>query len=66
MPKKTKQQLLQESRVRMSAFSLELSKLVYEHESKLGLSVDEISKVLIDKASRILEDGIRLENGIKE
>lgn len=65
MAKKTKQQLLQESRARMSTFALELSKLVYEHEQKIGLSVDEISKVLIDKASRILEDGIRLENGIK-
>lgn len=61
---KTKQQLRQESRVRMASAALELSKFVCKIEDELDLSVDELAKVLVDKASRILADGIDLENGI--
>jgi hypothetical protein len=40
----------------------DLSKAILAIEKKYGLTVAELSKILVDSASRILRDGIDLES----
>lgn len=48
-------------RIRVGEAELELSRAVLAIEEKYQLTVDELAKLLIDRASRILDDGISME-----
>lgn len=52
-----------ENRMRVNEAELALSKAVLDIEEKYQLTVDELAKLLVDRASRILEDGIAIERG---
>jgi hypothetical protein len=52
-----------EHRMRIGDAELALSKAVLDIEKKYQLTVDELAKLLVDRASRILEDGIAIERG---
>ena len=55
--------MTQADRIRVAEACAELTKAVVAIEEKYELTVDELAKLLVDRASRVLEDGILIERG---